>query len=534
MEVRRYLALFWQWAWLIVLVTLITGSVAYIVNKQTEPVYRAQAKLMVDLAPGEDYRDIIVEELLSQTYVELIQTRPVLQETAARLGLHSIGGINVTNQTGTQFIIVTVENNDPEMAAAIANTLGDVFIDLNAERNEARYATSIANWDTRLAALDLEIAEIETTINELNAAADPDLVQLSRLERQLNEARYSYEEAFGEREGLNLQFAQQVDKINIVETAVPNPSPIRPRVLTNTLLATFIGAITAIGIVFLIEYLDDTIRTPDELTNDKNLAPLGAIAYIKGDSQADRLVTYHTPRSPISEAYRVLRTNLSFSAIDEGFHSFLVTSSSPGEGKSTTVANLAVAIGQTGQRVIVVDADLRRPTQHKIFEVSNNQGLTTALLDADTPVSYHIQNAKVPGVRILTSGPLPPNPAELLNSQRMHHIIEDLKQECDVFIFDTPPTLTVADASILAGHVDGVALVVQLGKTRRDSLSAAAERLAKAEAKLYGTILNQQRQGRGGYYDYYYYYRYYSYEYGDSRPNRPRRGLLGWLPGSSR
>ncbi|MCA9982811.1 MAG: polysaccharide biosynthesis tyrosine autokinase [Anaerolineales bacterium] len=534
MEVRRYLALFWQWAWLIVLVTLITGSVAYIVNKQTEPVYQAQAKLMVDLAPGEDYRDIIVEELLSQTYVELIRTRPVREETAARLGLTSVGGIDVTNQSGTQFILLTVENTDPELAAAIANTVGEVFIDLNAERNAARYSTSIANWDSRLVELDLDIAEIETKINELNTSEDPDLVQLSRLERQLNEARYSYEEAFGEREGLNLQFAQEVDKINIVEAAIPNFNPIRPKVLTNTLLATFIGAITAIGIVFLIEYLDDTIRTPDELAADKNLAPLGAIAFIKGETQSDRLVTYHTPRSPISEAYRVLRTNLSFSAIDDGFHSFLVTSSSPSEGKSTTVANLAVAIGQTGQRVIVVDADLRRPTQHKIFEVSNNQGLTTALLDADTPVSYHVQNTKVPGVRVLTSGPLPPNPAELLNSQRMVHIINDLKEECDVFICDTPPTLTVADASILARHVDGVTLVVQLGKTRRESLGEAAERLNKADAKLYGTILNQQRQGRGGYYDYYYYYRYYSYEYGDNRPGRPRRRLLGWLSGSSR
>ena len=229
MEVRRYLALFWQWAWLIVLVTLITGSVAYIVNKQEEPVYQAQAKLMVDLAPGEDYRDIIVEELLSQTYVELIRTRPVREETAARLGLNSIGGIDVTNQSGTQFILVTVENTDPELAAAVANTTGEVFIDLNAERNAARYSTSIANWDSRLAELDLDIAEIETQINELNLEAEPDLVQLSRLERQLNEARYSYEEAFGEREGLNLQFAQQVDKINIVESAVPNFNPIRPQ-----------------------------------------------------------------------------------------------------------------------------------------------------------------------------------------------------------------------------------------------------------------------------------------------------------------
>jgi non-specific protein-tyrosine kinase len=293
----------------------------------------------------------------------------------------------------------------------------------------------------------------------------------------------------------------------------------------------------ALGAVFLIEYLDDTVKTPDQIQEDTDMATLGAIAQIKGVNASERLVTHRTPRDPISEAYRVLRTNLSFSAVDGGLHSMLVTSSSPGEGKSTTTANLAVVLAQMGKRIIVVDADLRRPIQHKIFEVPNNQGLTTAILDNQTPISYHIQKTKIPNLYILASGPIPPNPAELLNSQRMSQVLTALKKEADLVVFDTPPTLTVADASILAPQVDGCLLVVESGQTKRDTFVQATERLNRTGAVLFGAVMNRLKPRRSGYYyNYYYYHHYYDTEPGKRSKRlrlKPVR-LSSWLSNLSR
>ncbi|MCA9976139.1 MAG: CpsD/CapB family tyrosine-protein kinase, partial [Anaerolineales bacterium] len=262
-----------------------------------------------------------------------------------------------------------------------------------------------------------------------------------------------------------------------------------------------------------------------------------AIAFIKGDKPADRLITHFRPRDPISEAYRVLRTNLSFSAVDKELQDILITSSSPGEGKSTTVANLGTVMAQMGKRVIIVDADLRRPVQHKVFSVPNNQGLTTALLDQQTPVMEHVQSTKIPGLSILASGPIPPNPAELLNSHRMAHVMNELRLGADLIIFDTPPALTVADASILAPQVDGCILVVEVGKTRRDTFLQAVQRMQKTGANLFGTALNRLQPGRGGYYyDYYYYYYHYygAYEQDNRKRRSTKRGGTkrgGWLSG---
>jgi capsular exopolysaccharide synthesis family protein len=332
---------------------------------------------------------------------------------------------------------------------------------------------------------------------------------------------------------VRLEMARQSNRLTLIEPARVPLNSFRPQVTNNTLLAVVVGVMLGLGIAFAIEYLDDTVKTPDQIANDTGLSTLAAIADIKAPTNAERLVAHYTPRAPVTEAYRVMRTNLSFSAIDQGLRTMLITSASPSEGKSTTAANLAVVMAQSGKRVILVDADLRRPSQHKVFEMANNQGLTTALLDSELPLTAHLQQTIAPGLRLLTSGPLPPNPAELLNSHRMSVVIEELKKESDVVIFDMPPALSVADAAILARQVDGCALVLEVGKTRRDAFLQAVETLNKAGAQIYGVVMNRLRRGRLGYYDYYYYYRYYSYEYGDRKPE-PKKGLLGWLTGTNK
>lgn len=530
MDIKDYISLVWRWAWLIVLGVLVAGSAAYIVSRNTTPVYRATARLMIDEAPGgnsgNDYSRVLYEQRLAQTYVEILTTAPILQETIEQLGypftvpqLRSM--ISVSAPQDTKIIMISVEDADRERTAVIANTLATVFIRENQARESLRYAEPIANWQIRLDEIGDSILALQTQMNSLSDSETPeDQAQRSRLETQIKEEQIRYTDVFNNLNQLQISQAKESSNLVPIDPATPPTGPIRPRTATNTLLAAVIGGMVALGIIFLIEYLDDTIKTPDQVLADTGLSTLGAIATIKGETVSQMLITRTSPRDPISEAYRVVRTNLSFSAVDQGLQSLLITSSSPGEGKSTTTANLAIVMAQTGKRVILVDADLRRPVQHKIFEKPNNQGLTTAVLDTESPVSHHIQETAIPHLSLMTSGPIPPNPAELLNSQRMAQVLEDLQGIADIILFDTPPVLTVADASILGALVSGCLLVVNTSKTRRGTFIGAVERLERTGGTIFGVVLNRLALDRRGYGSYYYYHYYTSYDYNSQKKSK--------------
>jgi capsular exopolysaccharide synthesis family protein len=211
------------------------------------------------------------------------------------------------------------------------------------------------------------------------------------------------------------------------------------------------------------------------------------------DHQLDHLITVADPRSPVSEAYRTLRTNLDFSSLDKPIKTMLVTSAGPGEGKSTVLANLAVTTAQAGRKVILVDCDLRRPTLHNIFNLKNDVGLTTMVVDDAAIESPPLRDTGVEDLQLVSSGPLPPNPSELLGSRRMEEIIAALLERADVVLFDAPPVVAVTDAAVLATKVDGVLLVVNAGGTKRDYARTAKARLEKVNANLLGAVLNNVR-----------------------------------------
>ncbi|MCL4534076.1 MAG: CpsD/CapB family tyrosine-protein kinase [Bacteroidetes bacterium] len=214
-------------------------------------------------------------------------------------------------------------------------------------------------------------------------------------------------------------------------------------------------------------------------------------------SVTDELITIADPRSPVSEAYRTLRTNIQFSSLDRPLHTILVTSTNAEEGKSTTVANLAVTFAQAGHRTIAVDSDLRRPSLHKLFGVPNESGLTTLVLDESAELI--MQTTEIPNLRVLPSGPLPPNPAELLASQRMDRIVETLKAEADFVLFDCSPIVAVTDAAVLARRVDGVLLIVSAGRTKREHAARAKAQLEKVNANIIGVVLNNVKADRNLY-----------------------------------
>jgi non-specific protein-tyrosine kinase len=213
------------------------------------------------------------------------------------------------------------------------------------------------------------------------------------------------------------------------------------------------------------------------------------------------LITLSDPRSPISEAYRTLRTNLSFSSLDDPIRTLVITSAAPDEGKSTTAANLAVTMAQGGKRTILVDCDLRRPTLHELFNLPAEPGLTNLLLEEGDQQLLH--DTEVEGLQLLTSGLLPPNPADLLGSLKIDQIIADLVSKADIVLFDAPPVIAVTDATVLGSKVDGVLLVIRAGKTRREHAARAKELLERANVRVIGAALTNapKDSSLGGYYD---------------------------------
>ncbi len=519
MELRQYAQLVRKWLWLIVVCTLAAGGAAYFISKNSTPIYQASATLLVSQASNPTnatgYAEVLTSERLARTYASLLTGWPVLEATASQLGVQPEvlrGVVTVTPVRDTQLLTVKVEGPDARLAAEIANTLPSVFIGQNQKQLMSRVSESKASLEREITSVEEDIARTQTTLQ-----TTPDDAQKIRLETSLAQYRSTYSNLVASYQQIKLAEAQATDNIVMAEPAQVPRSPIRPRTATNTLLAMVVGALLAVGVAFLIEYLDDTIKTPDDIDRLTGLSTLGAIARFRDTGAPRQLIAWLNTQAPETEAYRVLRTNIQFSSVDKPIRTLLVTSPSPSEGKSTTAANLAAVMAQTGQKVILVDTDLRRPVMHKVIGVPNNTGLTTAMLEnAPITLNGHLSPTQVENLSVLTSGPIPPNPSELLGSRRMASLIEQLSQQADLVIFDSPPVLAVTDAAVLGRQVDGVLLVADAGQTREQALAHAAHELQKTGANLLGVALNRLDTRRGGYYYYYYYY-YSGDEHGEKR-----------------
>ena len=535
MELRQYATVVWKWLWLIVLATAIAVISSYLATRQQPPIYEAKATLMVGQAlQNQDVNqlDMWLGQQLAQTYSELAKRTPIRQATMEALGLSWLPEYTVKPVANTQLLEIQVVDTSPERAAAVADELANQIIlqsptqpQLEQQQRRQFIQQQLNDLEANIDITKGEITKLEDALDGMFSArqiADTQN-QIAALQQKLNTYQGNYAQL------LNSMGEGSVNVLAVVEPATVPTVPIGPDKAMTILLAAAIGFILAAGAAFLLEYLDDTIKTPDDVMQASGLSALGAIARIEGDAIADRLITADHPKSPISEAYRVLRTNLQFSSVDKPLKTLLVTSANPIEGKSLTAANMGVVMAQAGHSVIMVDTDLRRPVLHKIFQIPNNEGFTNALLHSNPNRDGYLQTTKVENLRVLTTGPLPPNPSELLGSERMKEFIEHLKTQADVLIFDSPPCLAVTDAAVLSTQVDGVLLVVDAGVTRRGLAKRGVESLRQVGANILGVVLNKLSARRGGYY--YYYHHYYYSKDGDKAGRRKRRSKSrrGWL-----
>lgn len=305
-------------------------------------------------------------------------------------------------------------------------------------------------------------------------------------------------------------------RVRIVDEAGRPSAPISPNRRRAAMTAMILGLLMGLAGAVAVEQLDDSVKSPDEIRDQIGLSVLGTIPGIKASgSRADtreghRLVTHIDPRSPVAEAYRSLRTNLAFARAHEALRTIVLTSPGPADGKSTTVANLAITFAQQGQRTLLIDADLRRAVLDKLFEVPREPGLTDVLV-GKASLAQSVSATAIPNLSVLGSGPFPPNPSELLGSARMRDTLREAKENFDVILLDSPPLLAVTDAAVLSTLVDGAILVIRIGSTARTAVRRAIGQLHTVHGRVVGSVLNDVdfRSGAyGGQYGYYYYYYY--------------------------
>jgi capsular exopolysaccharide synthesis family protein len=368
-----------------------------------------------------------------------------------------------------------------------------------------------------LAAVQPKIESLRQRVHQYSAqaAAQPALdTQLGRLLRDRDVMQRVYIMLLEREKEVEISSAGTQGEAKVVDHAVVDPTPCRPARQKMVILGLILGCSTA----FLIEYMDNSVRTWEDIRDQVGLPVLGAIPLAETQPS---LVWQEGSRSLAAEAYRMLRSNVSFVSVDAPVRTIMVTSAGPGEGKSSTVSNLAAAMAHDGKRVVIVDADMRKPSQFRLIGGGRHIGLAEVLSGINT-VDEAVRESEVPGVFTIPVDKLPPNPAELLNSQRMRDLVARLQDTFDIVMIDTPPCLVVTDAAVLAALADATILVVAAGKTTRDAVIRARDTLLSAHGRLVGTVLNRFHADDAGSYYYYYYYYYGDDEKGSHKSKRPK------------
>lgn len=543
MEIRRYWIVVRKWYWLMMLGLLLTAGSTYFISESITPIYAATVTLQVNQVqeigiPG--YSDLLASERLTRTYSELIRQRTVLDPVIQELDLNQVYDalaqqVSVRGIRDTQLIQVTVKRPSAQQAADVANKIAEVFIAQTTDSQGGQLSATRAGLRQQIVSVESEISSTAAEIEQLRTGADSRsndyrAVEQARLQSMLTQYQLAYSQLVKSEQDLALAEVRAIGGLRIAVPAVAPRSPTEPQVLYNTAVAAAVGLIIAVLAALLLEYLDDTIKTAEGLEQAASLPTLGIVGIVpslNGSSSSRRrpvptsqnnghnpLLVASDHRSRFGESYRTLRTNLQFATINRPCKTLVVTSAGPDEGKTFTLANLAITFAQAGRRVLVVDSDLRRPYLHRMFQVPNKVGLTNLLVaDDQTQVDQYIQETKYSNLRIITSGPLPPNPTELLSSSQMGAAIAALKEEADILLLDTPPAFGMADAVILSALVDGTLLVVDAGRNRSEAITRLKDLMVRSGAVTVGTVLNRFRADANAYY-YRNYYRYYHSRYG--------------------
>ncbi|MGD9891733.1 MAG: polysaccharide biosynthesis tyrosine autokinase, partial [Dehalococcoidia bacterium] len=458
MELRQYAVIAWRWSWLLILGAVLAGLAAFVVSRLQTPEYEAKTTMLVNQSQavtGPTYNDVLANQQLTKTYGQIVTSNLVLDPVAAQSGLtpeELRDKVSSTVRRETQLIDITVRDADPERAATLANAVGAAFAEQIQNAQTTQQTQAKNDLDQQIAFVQGVIQERRAELQTLNSpqAGLPEgqrQTRISIINSELSDLHQRLEQLNTNVQDLRVESLKSTNSVTPVNEARVPASPVSPRTLFNTVLGALVGLIVAAGFVAVFEYLDDTIKSAADVSRVAGFVTLGTIQRFRPSgrgrsstsetvSPSVQVVTAADGYSPTDEAYRMVRTNLEFARSGRPNRTMLVTSALPGEGKSTTSANLAIAMAQTGRRVVLVDADLRRPSLHRVFDLPNATGLSTLFVMDNPTLAGLLRPTPIETLQLLPSGPLPPNPVELMASGRMEEIITLLTAEADIVIFD--------------------------------------------------------------------------------------------------
>ncbi|GAP13481.1 capsular exopolysaccharide family [Longilinea arvoryzae] len=509
MTFNDYIAPLRKWWWLLVAATLV-AAIASLLYSFTQPkIYQVRTTLMVGNslnAANPNGGEYYLQQQLAGIYADIAYREPIRQATMGALGIDFLPEYSVRALPNSTLIEIVVNDTNPQRTAAVANELANQMINRSPtlEGEDAQVQQflqdqlSIIRGQIETTRKDLESYQEQLT--KLTSARQISEVQgqISLLESRLSNLQSTYAALLSNTQG------GATNALSVIEQAEVPTQPVGPNRLMIVLLAAAVGlALSAIA-AYVIEFLDDSVKGPEDIKRILDVPIVGEVGDFPPGKDPWSYVI-EEPRSPVAHAFRVMRTNLDLLNPDEPLHSFLVTSAGMSEGKSTIAANLAVVMSQGDRRVICVDADFHRPMLHNVVSIDNEHGLSDVFKG-----SMELQDVVVPWntgkLKLIPSGIMPPNPSELLESKKMNAIIDSLTQMADAIILDGPPFF-LSDASALSTKVDCVVLVIRPGYTRKDAVRAMKEEIAKLRLKKVVVVLNRVPKSES------YYSKYYPYEY---------------------
>jgi tyrosine-protein kinase len=520
-SLRDYVAVLHRRRRVVAAAVLVAVAIALAISLLTTRKYRASAELLLQRTAGEE---VVVDEVGQvrsgadaerelNNEIRFIESQTVRQAVDDRYD----GPLDVDDVTASasasetnDVIEVALVSTDGAAAAELVNLYTHTYIDVRREHHVEQLLAASERIQARLDEVRERIAEVSRPLDEIEAqvaAAPADSAERAELEDERQTvlsqvlpqlAPLQSRESSFRGQIAQLEVSQDLTRLGGVEVldAADEPtSPVSPDMPANLVVGGLIGLLGGIALAFVVDRLDDSVRSKEVLEQITGLPTLGIIpkgVATKGSngSPSIDLIGLQDPSSSVSEAYRLLRTSARFLGLDAPVRTILVTSASPSEGKTTTAANLAITLAQGGDRVLLVGADLRRPRVHELFGAPQNPGLTSVLLGETTPESAAFGIEEVPALHVMPPGPIPPNPAELLDSPRTCELFTSLAVRYDTVVIDSPPVLPVTDAQVLSRSAGAVLLVVAHGETSKRGLARAMELLGQVDAPLVGTVLN--------------------------------------------
>ncbi|MDQ3991646.1 MAG: polysaccharide biosynthesis tyrosine autokinase [Actinomycetota bacterium] len=507
---REYLAVLRARKWWIAVVTLVAvGSGLFFSYRQT-PIYEAQSRVLVtpvnmgssQSSPGQAPNLETQRELVGSLVVaDRVATELELDASASEL----LRDLSVSVAPNTEILVIRYAHPSAEEARRRAQAFADAYLGFRQEQAADQLAAAAEPLETQLNDLEQQLFRLTERL-----ADEEDPERRARMEAKASRIQ-------SEMDALQAQLSALANPADlrvgeIVAPALTPTSPARPRHGVNGVLSLALGLALGVGLAFVRERLDDSLRGREDLENRVQAPVLSIVPKIAGWRRRDTplLAAIEQPQAAASEAYRKLRTGLLFMASQRPLQTILITSANPGEGKTATAANLAVVLAQAGKRVILISADLRKPRIHRFFATDNSEGLTDILIGEGEPLNLVVETG-IPSLRVLPSGPVPGNPAELLSSERMARLLDDLRDAADFVILDAAPVLAVTDAMVLAPFVDSVLFIADGENTSASAVTQARNQLRHVRANVDGAVLNNVDLSRGhGAYEY---YETYVYEY---------------------